>query len=202
MLILGLAGGSGSGKGMVSSFFAKQDIPSIDTDFLYRKMTSAGGICIPYLKEAFGDAVINEMGALDRKILSSIVFSSDEKRKLLNSITHKLILEEVRKLIRSYKDFGYSAVLIDAPLLFESGFNKECDMIISVLCDEDVRVARIIERDKITAEMARLRIKSQLSDSFLRENSDFILINNSTPNNLEIQVTELLNKLNLKGDKK
>ena len=85
MLIIGLAGGSGSGKGLAAIFFEKYNIRSIDTDALYRTMTAPGGRCIPYLKEHFGDSVIDKNGALDRKALASIVFSSFCFRKKISA---------------------------------------------------------------------------------------------------------------------
>ena len=195
MLIVGFAGGSGSGKTLASGFFLKFNIPSIDTDSIYRKMTVAGGKCIEPLRRAFGDSVITSDGSLDRAILAGIIFASEEKRRQLNSITHKMILEEVREIIEDFRKNDVPAVLIDAPLLFESGFDKECDIIISVISDIETRIDRIIERDGITRDKALARINAQHSDDFLIEKSNFIIINNSSPEYVEAQVNEIAKKI-------
>ena len=195
MLVLGFTGGSGSGKSLASKFFNKFNITVIDTDSLYREMTSPGGKCILPIKNAFGDSVIDENGALNRAIMASIVFHSKEKRQILNTITHKYVLDEVRSLVDYYKTRNYFAVLVDAPLLFESGYDKECDYIISVIADTNIRISRIMNRDKISLEHATSRINSQLSDDYLKENSDFVLINNGSLEDLEFQVSKIVNKI-------
>lgn len=198
MLVIGFAGGSGSGKTLASGFFLKFNIPSIDTDAVYRDMTGVGGKCIEPLRTEFGDSVINEEGALNRAALSEIVFSSAKKRERLNYITHSIILGEVRDIIKRMRKDGVAAVLVDAPLLFESGFDKECDLIVSVIADKNVRISRITKRDGISSEKAILRINSQYSDDFLIQKSDFIIVNNGTLENLEFQVSEIAKKILVK----
>ena len=81
--------------------------------------------------------------------------------------------------------------IVDAPVLFESGFNKECDIIVSVIAEREVRVNRIIERDNISVEAAEARISKQLSNEELISKSDFIIENNSDLNSLAVRVNEV-----------
>lgn len=183
MLTIGLCGGSGSGKGYVSGLFLNYGIPSIDTDAIYRDITSHPTECMRELAACFGESIINSDGSLNRKELSNIVFfgdGRDERKKILESITHRYILDEVRKILKEYASSQNrpSAVLVDAPLLFESGFDKECNAIIAVICDKETRIKRIISRDGITREMALARINSQISDEKLKSLADFLIINN------------------------
>lgn len=203
MLTIGLAGGSGSGKGTVASVFAEYGIPSIDTDYIYRKMTSPGGECIPLLAEEFGFGIILADGSLNRKALARIVFSEggEGAKKRLEAITHKLILEEVRKILEEYRKAGKAAALVDAPLLFESGFDRECDKIIAVVADKPTRVMRIINRDKISEEQAKRRIEAQLPDDYIISKSDFLIVNNGEISELKIQIENIINSL-LKGENK
>lgn len=177
MLIIGLCGGSGSGKGTVAELFLKHGIPSIDADAVYRELTARGAQLLNMLSDEFGADILSENGELDRKKLSSIVFSNPEKLRLLNSITHSEIIKETERRIKKYESEGFSAVIFDAPLLFESGFDQKCDVIISVTAPIELRIERLVSRDGINAEAARKRISSQLSDGYLREHSDYVIEN-------------------------
>ncbi len=182
MLTIGLCGGSGSGKGFVASEFMRYGIPSIDTDRVYAEMTAKGGRCIPELREAFGDGIILPDGSLDRVALSKIVFSGDsvkQNKELLERITHRHILGEVRRILSCYakSEQRPPAVLVDAPLLYESGFDRECHAVIAVICDENIRISRITERDGISRDAAVRRIRAQIPDDKLSELADFVIIN-------------------------
>ena len=204
MLVIGLAGGSGSGKGSVCAIFREFGFEFIDTDALYGKLTAPGGKCIGPLVSEFGKVILNEDGSLNKTTLAKIVFMSEnaeEKRKKLDGITHKIILGETRKLLTDYSSKNTFAVLVDAPLLFESGFDRECDIIISVIAEENIRIKRIIQRDKITEEMARNRIASQLSNEFLRENSDYIIVNNGSMEELRGNISSIAEKILKRGIK-
>ena len=192
MKVIGLCGGSGSGKGVVSSLFASLGIPAIDTDAVYRELTVRGSYLLNILSEAFGTDILNERGELDRKKLSALVFSDPAKHKLLNSITHSEILNEAERRIRKYESEGYPAVICDAPLLFESGFDKKCDIIIAVIAPLDVRIERLVGRDGISPEAARQRILSQLPDEYLEKHSDFVINNNGDLANVQAQIDSLV----------
>ena len=180
MIVIGLCGGSGSGKGTVADLFLNFDIPSVDTDKVYHDLTSYKSPCLDALVDEFGEEILSSNGALDRSKLSQIVFlgeNSSGKRQILNQISHKFVLDKKREILKEYRNLGKKAVLVDAPLLFESGFDKECDFVIAVIADEYSRIMRIVNRDNITAEKAKLRIKSQLSDEYLEANSKYVIKN-------------------------
>ena len=180
MKVIGLCGGSGSGKGTVAQLFSEFDIPSIDTDKVYHALTSSKSLCLDALADEFGPQILSLDGSLDRSKLSEIVFSrndSAEKRRKLNQISHKFVLQRTREILDEYRADGKKAVLVDAPLLFESGFDKECDFVIAVIANESIRISRIVERDKITVENARRRIRTQLPDEYLEANSKYIIKN-------------------------
>lgn len=198
MLVIGLCGGSGSGKGTACSLFSKHGIPSIDTDAVYRELTASNSPCTQALKDAFGNEIISESGALNRKALAKLVFcGSDSKEKLrtLNQISHKFILEETRSRLKAYNEKGYQAAIIDAPVLFESGFDMECDIIISVIADTDIRLSRIMMRDNIDKEAAEARMAAQLSNDELISHSNIVIENNSNFIDLEKRINEVANLL-------
>lgn len=191
MKVIGLCGGSGSGKGFVSKIFLEYGIPSIDTDVVYRELTSQMTPCLRALVEEFGDDIVTAEGLLDRRRLSQLVFIGDgsEKRlQKLNEISHKFILDETRKRLSEYEKAGFTAAIVDAPVLFESGFDKECDAIVAVLAKREIRIARIIARDGISKETADLRINSQIDDDKLTTLCDYVITNNGDIDSLRISV--------------
>ena len=195
MKVIGLCGGSGCGKGAVSGIFAEIGIPSIDTDAVYREMTLSDSPCMRALAAEFGKEIINSLGGLDRARLASIVFNDPSRLKTLNKIAHSFILDETRRRLAKYSDEGFPAAIVDAPVLFESGFDKECDEIICVVADKETRIGRIMSRDGITRDAAEKRIASQMPDETLISKCDHVIYNNSDIESLREQILSLKNKL-------
>lgn len=164
MLTIGLTGGSGAGKGYVAELFAKYGIESLDTDRVSRRVCEPGKPCTAALAEAFGETILGEDGTLDRRGLAAIAFGDPQKLAILNTITHKYILDECRTWLAAQRARGARAAIIDAPQLFESGFDRECDITVAVIADRETRMTRILRRDGITPEAAALRISRQKDD--------------------------------------
>ncbi len=196
MNVIGLCGGSGSGKSTVASMFLSCGIPSIDADAVYHIITSTEGECLQQLREAFGSSVVRD-GALNRRALADIVFAdgAEDKRALLNSITHRHVLLHTRRVLTDMQREGISTVLFDAPLLFESGFDRECRACMCVVADVSVRVRRLIARDGITEEQARRRIAAQLSDDELRRRCRYCIDNSTDLASTERQVRSIATQL-------
>lgn len=198
MKVVGLCGGSGSGKGVVAELLSEYGFAHIDTDKIYHELTDKSSPCLDELTFAFGKEIINEKGGLDRTSLAERVFNSpnkDELRKTLNRIAHRHVLDSVRELLPRLKAEGFAAAIVDAPLLFESGFDKECDLILAVVAPREVRMKRICERDGITPDAAERRIASQLSDEFLISHSDFCLTNGSSLTELRSSCESIVKKI-------
>ena len=194
MLTIGLTGPTGAGKGTVASILHKYGFPHIDTDAVYRELLVPPSPLLDELATAFGREVIAEDGGLDRAVLASKVFAPGQEAELerLNAIAHPHILGEVRRRLASYAQQseigdGPRAVVVDAPQLFESGYDKECDVICSVLAPKPKRLARIMERDGITEERAKARMNAQRSDSFYRK-AGYTVVNDGDLSKLENEV--------------
>ena len=202
MKIIGLTGPSGAGKGFCYYFFEKSDIPCIDTDDVYHKLLVPPSACVDELVKNFGLEILQKDGTVDRKILANIVFSdeSHQKLELLNKITHKYVLDKTISMLSDYKEAGKVAAVIDAPLLFESGIDKECDFTVAVISDEDIRIERIMKRDSITREAAEMRIRAQKSDDFYTSQATYSVTNNTDISALELQLEAILAKENISTD--
>ena len=193
--VIGLCGGSGSGKGTVGKIFSENDYLVIDTDKVYRDLTDKTSKCLDALVSEFGNVILNSEGGLDRRKLASIVFSDKDKHSRLNEITHKFVLEKVSEIINSAKKCGYKGYVVDAPMLYESGFDKECDYVVAVICDIETRIARIIARDGIPRDAAIKRINAQIPDSELVQRVDFVIDNSLDEASLKSQVYEIIDKV-------
>ena len=173
-MIIGLCGRTGSGKSTVGEYYASTGINYIDTDKVSREVTSAGSACLKELAEYFGGGILNGDGSLNRPLLASIAMNDEKGYAALNEITHRYIVASTKKLIKG------DITVIDAPLLFESGLDKDCDVIIGVVASDASCIRRVRRRDNITLDAARARLAKQKSNDFLRENCDYIIENRST----------------------
>ena len=197
MRIIGLTGPSGAGKSQVCKYFKSIGIPVINADEVYHGLLVPPSLCLDALKDAFGKEIFNESGELSRKKLSEIVFSDKEKLELLNKTVLGFVLKRIREMINELENNGSTAVIVDAPTLIESGFHKECDTVISVLCPAHVRIKRIMERDSIDFSAAEARTKAQKSDEFYINHSNEIIINDQSEAELLTKAEDLAKKLSL-----
>lgn len=192
MIVIGLTGPSGAGKSVVADLFARYGLPVLDADGIYRQLLVPPSDCLRELAKEFGEEILAADGTLQRKKLASIVFGDADALKRLDEISHRYVMEEARRQIRSYRERGILAVVFDAPQLFEAGADKECNLIVSVLADRRVRLERIMERDRLSSEEAEARITAQYSDDFFRNHSDYVIENNENPESLAIPVQKIL----------
>ena len=197
--IIGITGGSGSGKTTVSDAFRKKGAEIVDGDKVARIIMEPGQKCLEETVLAFGDGILDEDGKLKRKELAKIVFSNSEKLEILNKITHKYITEY---FLDRVKNSPADIVGIDGAVLFESGIDKLCDALIGVVSDEEIRVQRIVKRDGISELEARMRIKSQKNNQFYIENCDYLVYNNSEEEKIPEIIEEVLGKLASEKERK
>lgn len=177
MIVLGLTGQSGAGKSYICDILRNAGIPCLDTDRVARDVCGAGMPCLAELQNAFGDGILLPDGTLNRKALGKIVFSDREKLLLLNSITHKYIRAETEQWLDTYRRAGAAIAVVDAPVLFESGFDAMCDCTAAVIAPLDIRIARILRRDGISEAEARARLASQHDDEYFLNRCDYIIRN-------------------------
>lgn len=174
-VIVGITGQTGAGKSTLAKILSKSDIPIIDADIEAKEVLKRDKSLIPLLKQEFGSDITNSNGILDRKLLASRAFASDENTKKLNNIMLPSIISDIKNKIELFRKSKENIIAIDAPLLFESGLDEVCNIIISVTAGYATRLDRIIKRDNITIDLAKKRISAQKSEKYYKDKSDIIL---------------------------
>ena len=188
--IVGLTGGIASGKTVVSDHLKSRGLTVIDADEISREITANGGDAEELLKKEFPDAYAS--GSLNRAILRSEVFADEKKLATLNAITHPIIHAKIAQTIKNSPE---KIIILVVPLLFETGYDNDCDYIVTVTADKNTRIKRIMNRNNsITEGVAKSMIDAQLSDSERAKKSHEINENNG-------DLTQLLEKADLLYDK-
>ena len=194
MTVIGVTGPSGAGKSLFCSYFEEAGCLHLDCDKIYHSLVDSPSDCTRALEAEFGPSVINPDGSLCRPALANIVFApgADELRGKLNKITHAFVLTEVRKAICTTDK---KCAIIDAPLLFEAEYEKECDLTVALLAPPEERLARLRERDNRPVKALRARMAAAPSDDFYSSRATFTVINDGNPDKLRSAAQKILNKI-------
>ena len=187
--IVGLTGPTGAGKSVVSLVAKEYGINVIDCDIVARKAVEKGADGLSAVVDVFGSEILNHDGTLNRKALAKAAFCDTEHTNLLN----KTLLPHIVKLIIGM--ITTDKTLLDAPTLFESGIDNICDKTIAVLADKNLRLERIIERDKIEREEALLRLNAGKGDEFYIEKADFVVYNNADIEKVKSEIRTILSNI-------
>ncbi len=191
--IIGLTGGIGSGKTTVANEFATHGIPVYITDQEAKKLMQSDTV-LNQIRTEFGTTVFED-GELIRERLSEIVFNNPDSLSKLNNIVHPAVKQHFRQWLLEHQKDPY--IIYESAILFESGSYKECDFIINVVAPLEIRIKRVIDRDKTTRQKVLERIKNQWNDEEKSSKSDFI-IENTTKKALNLGIVKILNFLGIK----
>ncbi len=191
-LVIGLVGGIGSGKSEVARVLADEGCVVIDSDAEARRLIQSTSVR-DTLVSWWGDEILAEDGTVDRKKVAQIVFSDPEERKRLEGLLHPLIHEARQRKIRENADVP--AIVIDAPLLYEAGVDRECDAVIFVDAPREARLARVREhRGWDEDELAR-REASQMTIEEKRRRADVVIRNDASLEELRRRVRRVFSDL-------
>jgi len=172
--IVGLTGGIGSGKTTIANFFSELGTPVYHADLQAKKIMDDLDV-IQKIKTIFEENIINENQKLDRKKIANIVFDNPEKLQQLNAIIHPIVQQDFEKWL--YKHKNYSYIIKEVAIIFEIHSECQYDKVILVTAPEDIRIKRVMERDKISEQEVLQRIKNQLLDSQKIAKSDIVIEN-------------------------
>lgn len=191
MIKVALTGSIGSGKSTAAKAFAYLGVPIFNADDKAKELYKLPEIKIE-LVDYFGSSILDENHQLNRKELATIVFSSKEKLQWLNQLIHPLVKSQLDIWMQQNVEKPY--IIQEAAILFETGFDKYFDKIITVSTSLEERIQRVILRDNVDREAVLDRIKHQICDEEKEKRSDFILRNEDRTLLFE-QVLDVHNKL-------
>lgn len=193
-VVLGLTGGISTGKSTVSKIFKEQGYPVVDADVGAREVVKPGTDGLEKIKKAFGNKVILADGTLDRTALGKIIFNDVKKRELLNEILSQHIHQWIVNKKNHYLKQDPAIIVLDIPLLFEMGYEKDVDQVMVVATSEEIQLNRLMKRDSLEKEEAIQRINSQLPISKKVILGDVIIDNSGTIENTKKQVLDWINR--------
>jgi len=177
MIVVGITGGIGSGKSIVCSVFRTLGIPVYEADTEARKLYALPEVA-EEVKKNFGAQYFSSSGELDKRKFAELVFNDGVALQKINAIIHPFVKKNFREWKKAFRDKPY--VLKEAAILFESGTNKDCDKVITVTAPVELRIGRVIQRDKRSRSEIEKIIQKQWKDEERIRRSDFVVVNDES----------------------
>ena len=174
MSVIGITGGIGTGKSTVTQFLLSKNYRVIDADLISRQVTRGKTETVDKLAQTFGKKILKEDGTLNRQALADQVFGNQEREKLLEKIVTQKVVSIIEKQV---SEAGEELVFMDVPLLFETGLDRLADSIWVVTACEELRIRRVMERDKITCQQVKSRMNCQMPEEEKLKRATVILDN-------------------------
>lgn len=192
-MLVGLTGGIGSGKSTVAGLLRDAGLVVIDADAIARQVVEPGRGVLPAIVERFGDQVLDDDATLDRAGLARIVFNDDDARADLEAITHPAIRAEVDRRHRAVVADDHTAVVVlDHPLLIETGQADALDALVVVLASQQRRRERLVSARGMDGDDVDARMAAQVDDDARRAAATWTLDNDGSVEDLRHQVAGLL----------
>ena len=193
MLILGLTGSIGMGKSTTAAMFEAEGVPVYDSDAAVHALYAAGGAAVAPVEAAFPGVVTD--GAIDRAKLSAKVVGDPEALAKLEAIVHPLVGAHRIGFFEKAQAEGRDIVVLDVPLLFETGGQKSVDKVVVVSAPAEVQRARVLARPEMTPEKFEAILARQLPDAEKRGRADFVIDTGQGVEHARQQVRDLLTLL-------
>lgn len=191
--VLGVTGGIASGKSTVVDFFKEEGFPVVDGDIVARQVVEPETEGLRALEKAFGSAILQNNGSLDRKKLGTLIFHDETKRELLNETLDPFIRSEIERQAKVAKQTS-SLVIVDVPLLFEGHYETMMDEVAVVYVTPKIQLERLMKRNELPKSEALERINSQLSLDEKKKRADILFDNCQSQETTRQQVLDWLKK--------
>lgn len=196
MIVVGLTGGIGSGKSTVASFFEELGARRIDADRLAREALARGTRGWAQAVARFGRGILLPDGEIDRRGLAARIFADPEERRALEAIVHPAVREAVRqRLAEIGREEPSARVVLEVPLLFEIGMDRDCDVRVVVFVPEALQLERLVARDGLDREEALRRIRSQMPLAEKCARADWVIDNAGPLAATRAQVRDIYRRL-------
>jgi dephospho-CoA kinase len=200
MLIAGLTGSIATGKSTVSGILKELGAFIVDADRAAHEVVLPGTKAWNEIVRIFGKEILQKSGEIDRERLGRIIFNDSAMRSILEEVVHPEVVHSMDEQIRSIKSgFPDAVVILDVPLLIETGMHKGVGEVIVVYCPEDMQITRLMVRDNISREDALAKVRSQISIEEKRRYATLLIDNSASKDNTRIQVEDLYVRLREKG---
>lgn len=193
--VIGLTGGIASGKSTISNIFKEVGWPVIDADQTARQVVMPGSLGLAQIVSRFGSQVLQPDGTLDRATLGSMVFDDPQNLSDLDQIEHPLIMAAIDKQLAGFKKQGLPVVVLDVPLLFETGMDQECDLTVLAVVDRKTQLERLMKRDHCSKAAALKRINAQMPLEEKMRRADVTIDNNGSLAQTRLQVAKLVERV-------
>ena len=193
MLIIGLTGSIGMGKSETAKMFARHGVPVCDSDATVHALYERGGLAVAPIGEAFPEAVVD--GRVDRTLLSRAVLGKPEAMKRLETIVHPLVGVAQRDFLQRAAAGGAKLVVLDIPLLLETGGEKRVDVVVVVSAPSEIQRRRVLQRPGMTPEKLDAILHKQMPDAEKRKRADFIVDSAQGLAHAEAQVVAIIEAL-------
>jgi dephospho-CoA kinase len=175
MIVVGLTGSVASGKSTVASWIEAENIPVYDADAMVHWFLKAGGLAVEPILVQFGNSVLSDDGGIDRKKLGNNIFGNAKNRQILETILHPMVRQHRDQFLHYRRQEGESLVILNIPLLFETGGDQLCDYIIVVYaCDRTLK-QRALNRDGMTIEKLTGILAAQMPNKDKKQRADLSL---------------------------
>ena len=191
MIVIGLTGGIGSGKSEVSRMLKEFGAEIIDADRVGHEAYLPNTETYDKVVAEFGDDILQTDGAIDRKQLGARIFAEPEARERLNAIVHPRMYAMVEERIQRLREQSATAVVLDAAILIEAGWDSLVDEVWVVAAPEEMVVQRIGQRNGLPAEQVRQRIRAQITSEERARHAAVVIDNNEGLDELSAQVQEV-----------
>jgi dephospho-CoA kinase len=195
LLRAALTGGIATGKSYVRARVAGHGIPTLDADALARDAVAPGSTGLTEVVARFGASVLAADGSLNRRALGTLVFGDAAARADLEAIIHPRVREATGTWLDRLAIRGETLAIVDIPLLFETGRDRDFDRVIVTSCPRSQQVARVVERDGLTAAQADTRIDAQMPTDQKVQKADFVIDTGGTFGDTNRQVDRVVEKL-------
>jgi dephospho-CoA kinase len=196
MLKVALTGGIATGKSYVLDRFRHHGVPCLDADVLAHGVTEAGTEATAAIAARFGAHILRPDGSIDRKALGAIVFEDETARRALEAIVHPAVFRSIAAGLRAFELTGSQVAVVDVPLLYETGHEREFDRVVVTACSVDQQIQRLLARGMTETE-ARRRLSAQLPTQDKATRADHVIRTDGSLEETDRQVEQILHELRI-----